>query len=283
MVTRGRSYVRAITVKRFLESRGIQAHHVVTALVLLVLLALFLTGCATNTPQNTFDARGEVAKQQRDLFYLAMWPAIVIMVLVLAGLVVIVLRFRRRRPDELPKQTHGNTRLEIAWTIAPVIILAILAVPTVSAIFTLGRQPDRDALAVHVTGRQFFWQFEYPGITDSSGQPLSSLGVMHIPVGREIGLTITSRDVNHSFWVPKLAGKLDAIPGNTNVMWLKADEPGSFSGQCAEFCGLGHAGMKLTVIAQSQEDFDAWIREKGGGPAGGQAASPTPTSGSSGR
>ncbi len=275
--------MRAIIVKRFLQTRRIQPHHVVTALVLLALLALLLTGCDTNTPQNTFDARGEVAKEQRDLFYLAMWPAIVVMVFVLAGLVVIVLRFRRRSPDELPIQTHGNTRLEIAWTIAPAIVLLIVAVPTISAIFDLGRKPHQDALAVHVTGFQWAWQFEYPDINDSGGQPLSSLGDLHIPVGREIGLTITSKDVNHSFWIPKLAGKLDAIPSNTNVMWLKADEPGSFSGQCAEFCGLGHAGMKLTVFAQSQEDFDAWVKEKGGIQAGGQAASPTPTSGSSGR
>lgn len=271
-------------MKRFLGSRSIRAHHVVTALVLLGLLALLLTGCATNTTQNTFDARGEVAKQQRDLFYMAMWPAIVVMVFVLAGLVVILLRFRRRSPDEMPKQVHGNNRLEIAWTIAPVIILMILAVPTISTIFDLGRKPHSDALAVHVTGIQWAWQFAYPDVKDSSGQPLSSLGDLHIPVGREISLTITSNDVNHSFWVPKLAGKLDAIPGNTNVMWLKADEPGSFSGQCAEFCGLGHAGMKLVVIAQSQADFDAWVKEKqGGSPSGGQGASPTPTGGSGGR
>jgi cytochrome c oxidase subunit 2 len=87
------------------------------------------------------------------------------------------------------------------------------------------------------------------------------VGQLHVPVGREVSLTITGGDVIHSFWVPKLAGKLDAIPGRENVMWIRVDEPGSYSGQCAEFCGLGHAGMKLTLTALSSDDFQKWENE----------------------
>ena len=250
---------------RLLRARHIRFRHIITALALLALLALFLTSCETDTPQNTFDARGEVAARQRDLFYLAMWPAIAILILVCAVLVIAMLRFRRRSPDELPKQVHGNTTLELAWTIAPALLLLVLGVPTVTAIYDLGRDPSPDAFQVNVTGIQWAWQFEYPEILDDNGKAVTTLGELHIPAGREISLSITAVDVIHSFWVPKLAGKLDAIPGRDNVMWLKADEPGSFSGQCAEFCGLGHAGMKFTVLAQNQEDFQAWANEQRGG------------------
>ncbi|MDO8614558.1 MAG: cytochrome c oxidase subunit II [Dehalococcoidia bacterium] len=250
---------------RFLRARRIHLSRALSALLVLGLLALLLAGCETDTPQNTFDARGEVAARQRDLFYMAMWPAIAILILVCVVLVVALLRFRRRSPDELPKQVHGNTTLELTWTIAPALLLLVLAVPTVTAIHDLGRPPRADAFHVNVTGIQWAWQFEYADLLDDRGQPLTSLGELHVPTGREISLTIRASDVIHSFWVPKLAGKLDAIPGRDNVMWLKADEDGSFSGQCAEFCGRGHAGMKLTLIAQNQEDFQAWANEQRGG------------------
>ena len=239
------------------------------ALLLLVFVALLLTGCETDTPQNTFDARGEVARTQRDLFYLAMWPAIVVMVLVMGVLVIELLRFRRRSPDELPKQVHGNTRLEIVWTIIPAVLLLGLGVPMVAAIYDIGREPSKDAYPIIVTGIQWRWQFEYPEILDANGDPVSDFDEVHIPAGREIAFTIRAEDVIHSFWVPKLGGKLDAIPGRENRMWLKADEPGSFSGQCVELCGTGHAEMKLVLIALSQEDFDAWEQEMR---AGNQAA-----------
>ena len=253
--------------------------------VLLILLALVLTGCETNTPQNTFDARGEVARDQRDLFYLAMWPAIAVMVLVMGVLVIALLRFRRRSPDELPKQVHGNTRLEVIWTVLPAVLLLALGIPMVIAIYDIGREPSKDAYPIKVTGIQWAWQFEYPEILGQDGKPVSTLGEVHIPVGREIGFTIIGADVIHSFWVPKLAGKLDAVPGEDNRMWMKADEPGSFSGQCAEFCGLGHSGMKLVLIAQSQADFDAWAREMQAGnkAAAGESAGAVAAAGTDGR
>lgn len=236
----------------------------ILAALLLGLLALFLSGCETDTPQNTFAADGEVARDQRDIFYYAMWPAIAIMVFVEVGLVVILLRFRRRRSDEVPTQVHGNTRLELAWTIAPALLLLVLAVPMMSILFKLGDDPGDEAFTVNVTGVQWQWLFAYPDVEGPDAQPLQSApgDPLVFPAGRKIRFNVTSEDVIHSFWIPRLGGKLDAIPGRHNRFWLKADEPGTWSGQCAEFCGKDHALMKLVAEALSQEDFDAWVEEK---------------------
>lgn len=250
--------------------------HIVAGLFLLLLIALLATGCIgdTNTPQNTLAPEGEVARHQRNLFMLAMWPALVVMILVEGAIIVTVLRFRRRRNDAIPKQTHGNTPLEIGWTILPtLIIMGFVGIPMLPVLFDIGRDPKADAYPIEVTGQRFQWSFRYPDIKDArTGQPLESRPVvpgraaeLHIPAGKEIGLTITSVDVNHSFGVPRLAGTQDAIPGELHKMWIKADHPGSFAGQCRELCGTGHAGMLITVIAQSQEDFDAWAKEAAAG------------------
>ena len=246
----------------------VRAAHFSAALFVLILIGLLATGCigAVDTPNNTLAPEGEVAEKQRDLFMLAMWPALVVMILVEGGIVFMVLRWRRRSNDEMPKQTHGNTPLEIGWTILPtIIIIVFVGIPMIPVLFELGRAPKADAYPVTVTGVQWAWLFEHPDIEGPDGQPISESSELHIPAGREIALTITSGDVNHSFGVPRLAGTRDAIKGRENVMWIKAGHPGSFSGQCRELCGTGHAGMKLTVIAQSEEDFDAWSREMAAG------------------
>jgi cytochrome c oxidase subunit 2 len=226
---------------------------------------VFLTGCdAFGGPQNTFSPDGEVADKQKDLFLISMWPALVIGVLVFVALVYIMVRFRHREGSPPPQQLHGNTRIEVAWTIAPALLLLGIAVPTLQGIFDLGRAPASDALSVEVEGFRFGWTFEYldPEYALDSGNQLKVDREMHVPVGREIGIYLESPDVIHSFWVPKLAGKTDVIPGRTNRMWFKADRPGTYSGQCAELCGIGHAGMRFTVVAHAQEDFDAWVDEQ---------------------
>jgi cytochrome c oxidase subunit 2 len=236
----------------------------VAALFVLLLIALLATGCIgdADTPQNTLAPEGEVAEKQRDLFMLAMWPALVVMILVEVGLVFLVLRWRRRSNDEMPKQTHGNTPLEIGWTIVPTIIIVVfVGIPMVPVLFELGREPEADAYPVSVRGERFNWFFEHPELQDANGQPVFEAAELHIPAGREIALTLTSIDVIHSFGVPRLAGTRDAIPGQDNTFWFKADNPGTFAGQCRELCGTGHALMLITVIAQSEEDFEAWGQE----------------------
>lgn len=262
---------------------------------LLVAVLVLLVGCgAVDDPQNTFAPEGDVARRQRDL--LIVWvlgPAAVILALMSAVLLYVLIRFRRKSEHELPKQVHGNNRLEIAWTIAPAILLLIIAVPTIDAIIDLGRAPADDALKVKVIGHQWFWEFQYPEIIDASGEPLTigdeideltteyegrelRATALHIPVGREIDVSLESPDVIHSFWVPKLAGKLDAIPGRTNRFFFNATRPGSYRGQCAEFCGLGHADMLLVVTAVSEEDFQEWVADQleGGGAARSRSGDP---------
>jgi len=231
---------------------------------LLLATLLLLVGCdVSDLDQNTFAAEGEVARKQRDLLiYWVLGPATIILILVTAVVVYVLVRFRRTPENDTPVQLHGNTRLELAWTIAPAILLLVIAVPVVIGIADLGRAPAADSLHVRVTGLQWRWQFEYtdPEYLDAEGQPLRVFDELHIPVDREIGLDLESTDVIHSFWVPRLAGKQDVVPGRTNQMWLNAESTGSFSGQCAEFCGLSHADMLLTVVAQEPDEFEEWIQ-----------------------
>ncbi|MEX2226358.1 MAG: cytochrome c oxidase subunit II [Dehalococcoidia bacterium] len=235
----------------------------ICSLALVLGSSLFLSGCEYfSSPQNTFNPAGTVAQQQKDDFLLVMWPSLVVGLIVMLGIVYIAIKFRRKPGDSgLPKQVHGNTALELSWTIIPIILLAVIAVPTVEGIRTLSREPE-NALQVKVTGVQWAWLFEYPEI-DAGGAPLTpAVGELRIPVGQDVAFEIHSTDVNHSFWVPKLAGKIDAIPNHVNHMWFRADEAGEFSGQCAEFCGLDHNAMRMTVIAMPPAEFDAWVAEQ---------------------
>jgi cytochrome c oxidase subunit II len=222
---------------------------------LLAAAAAVLTGCGT-LPQNPFDAAGTVSKMQMDLLTLSLWFAIGIGTFVTLALLFVVFRYRMKPNANLkavPKQIHGSTTLEIAWTLIPIIILAIVAVPTVQVAFATKESKDPNALQVKVIGHQWWFEFEYPehGVVTANE--------LVIPVGKDVAATITSADVIHSFWIPKLAGKMDLIPGRLNHMWFNAERTELFYGQCAEFCGTEHAKMRFRVKAVSQEEFDKWI------------------------
>ncbi len=254
------------------------------------------SGCdvfQADTPQNTFDPDGEVASKQRDIFLMAMWPALVILFLVLGVVLVTVLRFRRRSDDEMPNQTHGNTPLELAWTIAPAILLAILGIPMMIVLFDIGQEPSEDAFVVNVEGQRFSWLFEYPSVLDENGKPVVTVGELFVPTDKEIAINLTSIDVIHSFAIPRIAGTRDAIPsydndGDTRLdhvesMWIKVDEPRSYyadddhslyyQGQCRELCGESHANMKIKMYAMDDSDFQRWADEMG------QSASNNPAPG----
>lgn len=234
-------------------------------LLLLAGLAILLSGCEVfSSPQNTFAPEGTVAARQKDDFLLVMWPALAIMILVLGGVVFIALKFRRQSDDPgLPKQVHGNTPLELTWTILPAVLLAVIAVPTLTGITDLGRAPRADALQVTVVGQRFSWDFSYTGADGVDGEPLfAPPNELRIPVDREVGLDIRSIDVNHSFWVPKLAGKTDAIANHPNRMWIRGTKVGTYAGQCAEFCGENHSEMRFKVIVMEAAEFEAWLDEQ---------------------
>lgn len=214
-------------------------------------LLLLLASCATDAPLDTLDPAGPAARQITGLFWPVFWIAVAIFVLVEGAIVVFMLFFRDKEGRRLPRQVHGNTRLEVVWTAIPALILVGVGYGTVATIFNMRSQPA-DALQVTVTANQWWWEFEYPQLG------LITANELHIPVERPVYLTLQSVDVIHSFWVPRLAGKQDVVPGRIHNLTIEASEPGVYWGQCAEFCGLSHALMRLRVFADTEEDFAAW-------------------------
>ncbi len=216
---------------------------------------LFLAACSPQHPQSTFGGGGPVARDQADLFILIFWIAVVIFVLVEGAIIYAAIRYRKR-DDRMPKQVHGNTKLEITWTVVPSIVIAAIAVPTIIGIWEQQRGAPSDmgeVLEVEAIGHRWWFEFRYPN------QEVVTANEMHVPVGRPVNIVLSSQDVIHSFWVPKLAGKVDMIPLNDNLLWFIADEPGIYDGQCAEFCGIAHAHMRFRVVAHSEEDFQNWV------------------------
>jgi cytochrome c oxidase subunit 2 len=195
-----------------------------------------------------------------------LWIAIftgAILVLVEVCLITFVVKYRRRgrpRTAEGP-QIHGATRLELIWTAVPVLILAAIAAFIFYKLPGIQDVPSAKAeggpLVVRVDAHQFYWQFTYP-----DGQ--ISIDELHAPLDRTVRVDITSHDVDHSWWVPELGGKFDAIPGHTTHTWFKADRAGTYRGQCGEFCGVFHAAMTAKVDVQSQAEYEAWLGSAGG-------------------
>jgi cytochrome c oxidase subunit 2 len=220
----------------------------------LAAIPILIGGCTLQDfPQTTFQPRSDFAGWIMGLNnQLILW-SVIIFVLTQGLLIVAIVKFRARPDSPDPKPVHGHTVLEIAWTIAPAIILAIIAVPTVLTIYKTQNLPTRTDLRVKVTGHQWWWEFQYPqeGITTANE--------MHVPVGKTVVVDIASVDVIHSFWFPAIGGKRDAVPNHPNQMWFTPDSVGVYLGQCAEFCGLSHANMRMKLFVDSAEDYAAWV------------------------
>ena len=236
-------------------------------------VVLVLAGCSEvkNNGQNSLEPKSSQAQKIYDLFVPILIIAIIVGIAITVATVWLAIKFRYRPgKNENPKQVHGNTRLEIGWTILPALLLAIIAVPTVATIFDLAENPGPSALQVHVEGKQWWWQFSYPEAK------VVTADEMVIPTGRDVYVSLDACDartggaktcnVIHSFWVPELAGKKDVVPGQTNHLTFSADKPGTYLGQCAEYCGLSHANMRFRVIAKTPADYEQWIQEQQQGP-----------------
>lgn len=239
-------------------------------------LVVLLAGCTANAQQDALKPKGAEARLLNNLFVPVFWIAVAVFCLI-AGLVgYCVYRFRARSEDEAPKQVHGSTNLEIGWTIAPAVLLALIAIPTVKTVFDVSAIP-KGAMTVNVIGHRWWWQMDYTEAAKPDQAIFSTATEMHIPIKQKVVVTLTSVDVIHNFWVPELAGKLYAIPGRHNKLVVEADNPGTYYGQCAEFCGTSHANMRLRVVAQTQADYRDWLANEERGPATG--ASPDATAG----
>jgi len=216
-------------------------------------LMVLLSACQ---PSPTFlDPASPISNHEANLYWIILIMALVVFVLVEGALIWILVRDRKRSDDdEPPTQIYGNTRLEIIWTLIPVLLvisLFAMTVQTVNAV-AIPKSAVND-LNIRVVGHRWWWEFDYLDLG------IATANELHIPVGTTVQVSLESVDVIHSFWVPQLSGKTDVVPGQHNSMWLTGDQVGEYLGQCAEFCGTQHALMRFKVFVDSQEDFNAWV------------------------
>lgn len=223
---------------------------------LLAGLVLLLTACGRDD-LSTLNPQGPVAQKQFDLMILSILIMVLVVVVVFAIAIYVLIKFRRRPGDnKIPEQVEGNHKLEVIWTVIPLILLVILGIPTVQSVFALAQDYSRDenAVVVKVTAHQYWWEFEYPQYGIKTAQELV------VPTGKKIAIEAKTADVLHSFWIPSLAGKIDTNPGgNVNRMFFETPErEGLFWGKCAELCGPSHALMDFRVKVVSDTSFENW-------------------------
>ncbi|MFN2464204.1 MAG: cytochrome c oxidase subunit II [Candidatus Dormibacteria bacterium] len=232
------------------------------ALAMLGLLGSGLSAFAEDSSQqqSMLDPAGPHAQHISDLWYIVLIPAMIVLVGVGGALVYIAFKYREKDPSFVPKQVGGNNALEFTWTLIPAMILMGIFVLTLLQTGFLRQSPAPEALRVQVTGQQWAWSFKYED--PNSKKLVSSFGTLYIPAGKVVNLDLEAKDVIHSWSVPRLSGKMDAVPGKHNYTWIEANDPGTYYGQCTEFCGLSHAQMTITVKALSEQEFNAWYSQK---------------------
>ncbi|WP_377888667.1 cytochrome c oxidase subunit II [Alkalihalobacillus sp. R86527] len=221
-----------------------------------VVIAFFLSGCSSIAVLNP---KGTAGEKQLDLLLLSLLLMSIVLVVVFTLFVRFLIKYREKpgEEDDFPDQTAGNKKLEISWIVIPFIIIIVLAVPTFATTYQLDvpYNNTKEPLIIEVTGEQFQWSFYYPeyGIT--------STDELRLPVDRPITFKLSSKDVIHSFWIPQLGGKKDALPGKENTLRLTALETGTYDGKCAELCGAKHALMTFDTVVEDRTNFSSWIEK----------------------
>ncbi|RFU63402.1 cytochrome c oxidase subunit II [Peribacillus glennii] len=238
---------------------------------LFAILALLLAGCGEPFV-SALQPAGEVAKRQYDLMILSTSIMVLVIIAVVVIFLIVIFRFRRKEGDKsIPKQIEGNHKLEIIWTVIPILLLLILAVPTVTATFDFAdtkamekKDKDgktKDALVVNVRANLYWWEFEYPDLGIVTSQDLV------VPTDEKVYFNLTASDVKHSFWIPAAGGKMDTNVEGENQFWLEFDSKKAenvkdvFYGKCAELCGPSHALMDFKVKTKSRAEFDQWAAD----------------------
>ncbi|HUA83351.1 MAG TPA: cytochrome c oxidase subunit II [Bryobacteraceae bacterium] len=216
------------------------------------------------SPTNIFAPISTPAESIFGLSMFVLATVAMVFIVVFSLLVYVVIRFKDKSSDERrePPQVYGSTQVELAWTVIPVLIVIALFLASARVIASIQntKQPA-DALEVIVTGHQYWWEYRYPGLN------IVTANELHVPVSDPAHptptfLTLLSADTDHSFWVPRLAGKTDLIPDHPNHMWIDPHQTGLFLGQCAQYCGTQHAKMLLRVYVDTREDFSRWVRQQ---------------------
>ena len=220
-----------------------------------LLFVFFISACIENAPMDSLSPEGPYARTIDDLFWLTFWIAVVIFIIVQGALIIAVIFFRDKEGMPEPKQIQGNHKLELLWTIIPVLILGAIAFPTVRTIFDLAKEPE-GALNIELIGHQWWFEFNYPDYD------ITTANILVIPEGTPVRLEMWSNDVMHNFWVPKLNGKRYLVPGQKTYLNLFADNAGEYWAQCGEYCGLSHSKMRARVISLSSGDFEKWIENE---------------------
>ena len=246
---------------------------------------LALTGCAADAPLDTLEPQGPISRSIDSLSDPIFLIAGIVFVIIFGATAIIWWKFRDdHRPDEFPHQLHGHFRAEIGWTIGPAVLMAVIAVFTLLSHFELNSEDRTDIVVsvdgertswdpeIVVVGQQWWWEFRYyfdglDGLDLSDARHLPPADIVAanqlvIPTGSEIGLKITSRDVIHSYWIPALNGKRDAVPGRVAPWKIEAEKPGVYFGQCTEFCGLSHSRMRMQTVAMDPADFQLWVDQQ---------------------
>jgi cytochrome c oxidase subunit II len=237
---------------------------VLAALTAVTVLVLSAGPAAADTATFQHPA-GPTSNAMDGIYRAVLGVTVTIFVLVGGWLLYSALRFRARPgdPDVEPPQVHGSTRLELGWTIAPVLVLVALSAYTFAHLHTV-KDPPAGAMVVDVLAQQFSFSYTYGANSGVGGKAPSDPATLVVPVDTAVKLEVRSKDVDHDWWVPSLGPKIDAIPGQTNTTWFKATETGTFDGQCAEFCGLGHDTMLIKVKVVSKADWSTYTSKLAG-------------------
>jgi cytochrome c oxidase subunit 2 len=215
--------------------------------------------------RSVLHAAGPQAAHIASLWWLMFWVCLVVFVLVIVAMLFALARARLRGPEIIPeplvlRDAASERRIGVAIGVSVAATTLVLIVFLVASVVTgraIASLTTPDPLKIEVTGYRWWWRIQYPDPIPSN--TVTTANEFHIPVGRPVLLTLRSRDVIHSLWVPPLHGKKDLIPGHPNSMWIQADRPGRYEGQCAEFCGFQHAHMRLIIIAEPAEQFEKWL------------------------
>ena len=211
-------------------------------------------------PFPLFPPSASTAAQEMDLLYLFITAVCVFFTVLVAALVIIfAIQYRRRHPDDVGEDIHGSLILELTWTFIPFVLAMIMFGWGADLFFRLSR-PPRDAMEIFVVGKQWMWKVQHP-------EGVREINELHVPVGRNVRLTLGSEDVLHDYSIPAFRVKMDVVPGKLTTMWFKATVPGTYHLFCAEYCGTKHSGMIGQIYAMEPQAYEAWLAGGSGGPA----------------
>lgn len=229
---------------------------------LLAFLQVQVPGANEHRVTDIFQPLASPAAAERDIAWFTIFITLLIFLAVASIIVYTIARFRRKPGDDLhqePAQVYGSNQIELAWTVIPILIVFVLIGVTARVVWSVqNASPPRSTLHLKVIGHQWWWEVQYPdyGITTAN-----EIHLPFSPDGKEATyLELTSADVNHSFWVPQLSGKVDLIPNRLNYMWIDPRQAGAYVGNCAEYCGTQHANMLLRVVAEDRLTFQTWAQ-----------------------